>query len=255
MRIVKALFCMTLLSNLFCGCLTNYYDQYYVDMEGQKKAPSVCDGRPVQLKVATTEDDVLNLLEDGYFPVGYSSFYGPYTPMALAVDTAEDHGACLVLLDIRFKENKQYTSVMYLPSYSTTYNSGTVNATAFGQGGSVNAYGTYSGTSHTTTMNAVPVQRNVEIYNHDAMYFKKANVSNMYGVQWNVPNRLPTEKIDAPITVRIMAVIHGTKAERDGLKRGQIVKKVNDIAIVTRKDIAPFLNGEKVVKVEAEDAK
>lgn len=240
---------------ILSGCLTNYYDQNYVDLEGQDKMVSDHGRSPVQLKTATTEDAMLNLLEDGYVPVGYSSFYAPYTPMALAIDTAEDHGACLALLDIRFKENKQYTSVMYLPSYSTTYNRGFVNATAFGSGGVATAYGTYSGTSHTTTLNAVPVQRNVEIYSHDAMFFKKADLSKMYGVRWNVPNRLPTEKADEPIVVRIMAVLHGTQAERDGLKRGQIVKRVNGVDIKTRLDIAPFLNGTKVTKVEAEDEK
>ena len=238
------------------GCLTNYYEKYYVDTEGRAKIKSIHGNAPVELRTVTTEDDVLNMIEDGYVSIGYASFNGPYTPMSLAVDTAEKHGAALALLDIRYKETKQYTSVMFLPSTSTSYTYGSVNATAYGPGGTAHAYGNYSGTTTTTTLNAVPVQRNQDIYSHDAMFFKKIDTSNLYGVNWFVPKRLPTEKEDAPIQVRVMAVLHGTPAERDGIKRGQIVKSVNGKLIKTRKDIAPYLNNPGLVKkLEVEDAK
>lgn len=202
---------------------------------------------PVELRVATTEEDVLDLIEDGYVSVGCSSFTGPYTPMSLAVDTAERHGASLALLDIRYERTKQYTSVMFLPSYSSSYSWGSVS-TAHGRG-------TYSGTTTSTALNAVPVQREVEIYSHDAMFFRKIDTSRLYGVHLFVPRRLPTEKPDAPIRVRVMAVFHGTRAERDGIKRGQVVKSINGKDIRTRSDIAPFVNNPEIVeRVEVADA-
>ena len=164
-----------------CGCLTNYYEQYYVDTVGQMQTAPAPDVQSVELKIATTEEDVLNLIEDGYASIGYSSFTGPYTPMSLAVDTAEKHGASLALLDIRYKQTKQYTSVMFLPSYSSSYSHGTVS-TSYG-------YGSYSGTTTTTTLNAVPVQREVEIYSHDAMFFRKIETSGLYGGKLFVPKR------------------------------------------------------------------
>lgn len=60
-----------------CGCLTNYYEQYYVDTVGQMKTAPAPDVQSVELKIATTEEDVLNLIEDGYASIGYSSFYRP----------------------------------------------------------------------------------------------------------------------------------------------------------------------------------
>jgi len=243
-RLVKILLCSVLSACCFCGCLTNHYETYYVDTEGARKVTSIHGAAPVIVKPTTTEEDVLRLMEDGYVASGVSSFYGPYTPMSLAVDTATKHGAALVLLDVRFKEEKQYTSVMYLPSFSTSYNSGTVHA-----GGKV---GNYSGTTTTTTMNAVPVQKSVEIYTHDAMYFKKADVSKIYGVRYWVPKRLPTDPIDGPIKVKVIAVVHGTRAERDGIKRGQIVKSINGVEIKTRKDLS-LLDGE-IKKMEVCDA-
>lgn len=136
---------------------------------------------------------------------------------------------------------------MYLPSTSTTYTSGNVSANGIS--------GTYSGSSTTYTLNAVPVQRSRDIYSHDAMFFKKIDTSKLYGVSWFVPKRLPTEAVDAPIQVRILAVLKGSQAERDGIKRGQIVKAINGVAINTRKDMAPFLDTSVVItKVEVKDA-
>ena len=252
---IKRIIIALLLTATWSGCLTNYYDRYYINTEGLKQFESIHGDAPVVLKNVTTENDVLDLIEDGYVSVGYSSFHGPYTPLSCAVDTAEKVGAALVLLDIRFKETKQYTSIMFLPSYSTTYTSGSLNLTTYGQGGPVYGYGTYSGSSTTRSMNAVPIQRNTDIYNHDAMFFKKIDTSKLYGVSWFVPKRLPNEQVNAPITVRVLAVYHGSKAESDGIKRGQIVKKVNGVLIKTREDIAPFMNNEIVVReIEVEDA-
>lgn len=245
------------MASLFGGCLTNHYDKFYVDTQGDKIIESIHGNAPVEIRTTTTEDDVINLIEDGYVSIGYSSFTGPYTPLSLAVDTAEEKGAALVLMDIRYNKTEQYTSVMYLPSTSTTYNYGNVSGNAWSsRGGYAHVNGTYSGSSTTYTLNAVPVQRSRDIYSHDAMFFKKIDTTKLYGVNWFVPKRLPTEAVDAPIQVRILAVLKGSQAERDGIKRGQIVKAINGVAIKTRKDMAPFLDASTVIKnVEAEDVK
>ena len=246
MKIVRLLHFVVMLP--ICGCLTNYYEQYYVDTEGWGKVTPSSSDQSIELRIATTEEDVLSLIEDGYVPIGHSSFTGPYTPMSLAVDTAEKHGASLALLDIRYKQTKQYTSVMFLPSYSSSYSHGTVSTS--------HGHGSYSGTTTTTTLNAVPVQREVEIYSHDAMFFRKIDTSGLYGVKLFVPKRLPTEKADEQIQVRVMAVFHGTQAERDGIRRGQIIKSVNGKTIRTRRDVATFANApELIMSVEVEDEK
>ena len=105
---------------LFCtGCVTNNYEKFYGDSCGEREIKSVHGDASVILKTATTEEDVIRLIEDGYVRSGTSSFYGPYTPPSCAADTAEKHGAALVLLDVRLKETNQHTSAMYLPSYSS----------------------------------------------------------------------------------------------------------------------------------------
>lgn len=240
---VRSVLCGALM--LFAGCLTNYYDKFYVETE-PVRASDKMEPSDIVLKTVTTEDEVIDIMEEGYASVGYSSFIAPYTPMSCAVDTALKHGAELVLLDIRFKEEKQYTSVMFLPSYTTGYTYGNVNTTVYGAGGMGTAHGTYSGTTTLMTMSAVPVNRSVEIFNHNAMFFRRINTLGTYGVLWSVPKRLPGEALDAPIKIKVQAVYRGTKAEKAGIKRGAIIKTINGKAIRTRNDIAPFQNGKPI---------
>lgn len=248
---------IVVMASLFNGCLTNHYDKYYVDTQNDKIIESIHGNAPVEIRTATTEDDVLDLMEEGYVSIGHSSFIAPYTPLSLAVDTAEEKGAALVLVDIRYKNTEQYTSVMYLPSTSTTYTHGHVRANAWRSGGGyAHVNGTYYGSSTTHTLNAVPVQRSRDIYSHDAMFFKKIDTTKLYGVNWFVPKRFPTEAADAPIQVRVLAVLRGSQAEKDGIKRGQIVKTINGVTINNRMDMAPFLDASAMItKMEVEDAK
>lgn len=441
------------------GCVANNFETFYVDSFGERELTSVHGDAPVILKTAQTEEDVVRLVEDGYVPSGISSFCGPKTPFSYAEDTAEAHGAALVLLDVRKRGTNHCASVMYqfpsssgagiLPSdalplkYSpalqnacdkaqedeeraereyeanrrvrfsrkgsflwfTTYSLddeakkcgdgesdpryynilvGGANAAGEGftalsalpfsvlakgdnkelfcndeveqirkaieraarRGKNVRVFGhSWGGAAvanlareyaeipfyaldpvswtgvldelpknltiyhprgnddvdfprlaqifggqwpvitkgegktiwydgdhilglraemrklnesmknekpaappATVKMNEVSVQRNADAYDHDAMFFKKIDTSNLYGVYWDIPKRLPLEKSDAPITVQILAVLHGSQAEKDGIKRGQIVKAINGVAIKTRADITPYVDKKECIK-------
>ena len=235
--------------------MANRYERHYVDTEGRAKIRSIHGAAPVVLRTATTEENVLDLMEDGYVSVGYSSFDGPYAPLSLAVDTAENHGAALALLDIRFKETQQSASVLFLPSFLTAYSLRSFNATALGPSAAVQSLGTCSGMTAATVVNAVSTQRNKDIYSHDAMFFKKIDTSRSYGVSLFAPKRLPSEKADAPVRVCVMAVFRGSWAESEGVRRGQVVTAVNGVPIRTRKSAEPFLdNPESIKRVEVEGA-
>ena len=236
---------------VFAGCMTNHYEEYYVSRDNSYFESLNAIGGPDQsvvLKVATSEKDVVDIIEDGYLPIGVSSFLSEYNGMTCAVDTAEKHGAQLILFDIKFKKTKNYTSILFLPSTSTSYTYGTVNATAHGNRGFAHGTGTYSGTTTTTTMNAVPVQRSVDLYNHNALFFKKVDPKAFYGIVPFIPKRLPTESADAIVPVTILGVVHGSQAEADGFKRGQKITAINGTTISNRKSIAPFSNSITTIK-------
>ena len=237
---------------ILTGCMTNNYEYYYTASQNaayyDALPPTITPERQVVLKIATTEDDVIATIEDGYLPIGISSFSSPYNGMTCAVDTAEEHGAQLVLLDIHFKETKNYTSVLFLPTTSTSYTYGTVNATTFGSSRPTFATGTYSGHTTTTTMSAVPVNRSVELYTHEALYFKKVDPKSFYGIVPFIPKRLPTETADATVPVTILGVVHGSQAEADGFKRGQRIISINGAPINNRESIAPFSSSITSIK-------
>lgn len=221
------------------GCMTNYYEEYYVSRDNSyfdALDAIVQPNESVALKIATSEEDVIDIIEEGYLPIGVSSFLSDYNGMTCAVDTAEKHGAQLILFDIKFKETKNYTSVIFLPSTSTSYTYGTIGTMS------------YSGTTTTTTMNAVPVQRSVDLYNHNALFFKKVDPKAFYGIVPFIPKRLPTESADAIVPVTILGVVHGSQAEADGFKRGQKIAAINGTTISNRKSIAPFSNSITAIK-------
>ena len=221
------------------GCMTNYYEEYYVSRDNSYFDALDAITQPnetVALKIATSEEDVINIIEEGYLPIGVSSFLSDYNGMTCAVDTAEKHGAQLILFDIKFKETLNYTSVLFLPSMSTSYTYGTIG----------NRH--YSGTTTTTTMNAVPVQSSVDIYSHNALFFKKVDPKAFYGIVPFIPKRLPTESADAIVPVTILGVLHGSQAEADGFKRGQKITAINGTTISNRKSIAPFSNSITTIK-------
>lgn len=238
------LFTTLLLSTSFVGCMTNLYEQHYHDKErSYVNALSAVDVREdIILKIAVSEDDVLSLMEDGFLPIGSSSFLAPYSPMVCAIDTAEDHGAQAVLFDIKFKETKEYQSIIYLPSYSTSYTYGNVNATAYsyGMGQSVNVNGTYSGTTTSVSSTPVAVQESVDIYSHNALFLKKVDPKSFYGIVPFIPKRMPTEKKDDKVEVTVLAVLHGSKAESDGIRRGMKITSINGKKITNRTSVLPF---------------
>lgn len=221
------------------GCMTNYYEEYYVSRDNSYFDALAAITQPnesVVLKIATLEEDVINIIEEGYLPIGASSFLSDYNGMTCAVDTAEKHGAQLILFDIKFEETLNYTSVLFLPSMSTSYTYGTIGNRP------------YSGTTTTTTMNAVPVQSSVDIYSHNALFFKKVDPKAFYGIVPFIPKRLPTESANAIVPVTILGVLHGSQAEADGFKRGQKITAINGTTISNRKSIAPFSNSITTIK-------
>lgn len=247
MRNFIFLFALSLLLTVASGCLSNYYKEYYVSTQHSDHVFADDAKEEVDLKISTSPNDVIDLMEEGYSLIGQTSFYAPYTSFSCAIDAARKHHASLVLLDIQFKDTKEYNSITYVPSYSTSYTSGHIY-TGY-------RTGSYSGTTTTTTLNAVPVQYSVDFYNHNALFFRKIDPANCYGAVFNIPQRLPDEDIEAPVTLTLIAVIHHSQAERDGLKRGQRITTINDIPIRQRKDLLPFERNEiTITKIEAEDA-
>lgn len=193
------------------------------------------------IRTIDAEKEIFNTIADGYIPLGSSAFISTYCPLAKAVDCAESIGADLILASIEYIGES--SSTVLLPQAQTTYTTTSGNtyatASAYGDGNRVNAYGSgyYSQSSASTTWTSAPVTIKEPLFYHQALFFRKGNFNNFYGAFLDIPAKLPDEKANSPISVKILEVLKNSKAEKDGLSRGMKVLSVNGKRIKTREDI------------------
>lgn len=220
----------------FSGCFVNHYEKNYIPHESglAQQFPKSHRG-DVELAVVTTESGVMQCIEAGYIPLGTASFSEMHCPWYLAIDQAEDVGADLVLLEERYSHTVKRPSVIFLPSYHTTYVSST--------------WGARSRTVVTTSVSAQIAEIPEEIFQQDALFMRKIGSDSFYGAFLDVPQRLPDEPIDKHITVSVFAVVKGSLAAKAGLKRGQRVVGINGVPITTYKSIEPFLKDLKSIRM------
>lgn len=236
---------------LSAGCLNNRYAKNYVP-ENNALARQFVRGKPGPVKIipVTQEDEIVSAMEAGYIPIGTTStFTSEHCPWVCAIQHAEKVGADLVLIDEVSKGKEERMSIIYLPSMSYSYTSGSAYANAYAPyGGSAYAYGNYRSTTTTTTYNAVPVQTYVSVYEQTAMFMRKGDFEGFYGAVLYCPPPLPDEAADKEIAVTVLAVLEGSAAKKDGLKRGQRVSAVNGKPIKTRADFAYFEDNPQAIR-------
>lgn len=239
--VLRCFLLLGLVSLCLTGCLTNRYKETYVPnasvladtfVKGESGAVAV---RPVKM-----EDDVLDAIEEGYIPLGNSSFTDIHCPWVCAIDMAEEIGADLVLIEEKHKGKEQRMSVLYLPSYQHSYTYGRLHTTTYNGYGAMTTHGAYSGNTVSTTYQAYPVQTTVDIYEQSAMFLRKGTFGAFYGAILQQAPKLPDELPGAEVPVRVFAVLRGSPAQKDGLVRGQRVASINGTPIRTREDFAPF---------------
>ena len=238
---------------LFCmlvGCASNPYKDCYAPIPSPltERFATPRNTGTVKVRPVISEEEFLDIMDEGYLPIGRCSYEGPHLPFSHAIDVAEQKGADLVLVDEIFKTRETRTSVLLLPTTRTSYTYG--NASYHGPYGSY-GYGSYSGTTTTTDLNAVPITQRVNIYNQTVMFLRKVDLSSLYGVILYVPPRLPGTKSEDECPVTIWSVQRGSKAEADGLRRGKRVLSINGKRVFTRKDSAPYLlDPQKIKSIE-----
>ncbi len=229
------------LAPLAAGCLTNAYEEHYVAQPSELVEHFV-RGRPgtVQVRPAITEEGVIAALEEGYVPLGSSAFVGVHCPWVCAVDVAEDEGADLVLIDEVPKGTGKRTSVVFLPSTQLGYSVGGYRGRRH-SGAGVSA-GISGGIASQT------VASDVALYEQTALFLRKGDYAGFYGALLYIPPRLPDEPVDAEAPVTVLAVLKGSPAARDGIRRGQRVLAVNGTRLTTRSTFAPYERNPRAIR-------
>lgn len=230
---------------LSCGCLSQWsgvldssYKKYYVpnenSMELQFLPEKDVEPGPLEVKGFLKYEDVNEAQRNGWILLGSSRFEGTHAPMVIALEQAEDVGADLVL--IRERYSRIVTNTVWR-TVATTSSFGTVMG-SYGSG--ANYYGLSSVSA--------PVEAHTIVYLQEAFYLRKGDHSGFYGVFFHIPKRQPDEKRDDEIPVYVEMVLHGSQAEKEGLKKGQRVLSINGERMVTRNDIRKFLENPRTIR-------
>ena len=235
MKIAKLLLVMIVLL-LINGCATNPYTQFFhfvPQMQGKQKASD----HP-QLIAAQTEPriygsndfekDSILLYQEGYRPLGISSFTGPMKDPKLAIEQAKKIEAEIIL--IKSKYQSTHSGSMSIPVQQpgqmvTTTHTGTVQPTL----SPLNSM-RYSGQSVTyipgvTTMHNIPYT--VHSFEQAAVYFAKAKPHSFGFAYEDIPPEL-SSKIKRNRGVLIIAVVKNSPMYSADLVRGDIIVAIND---------------------------
>lgn len=169
MRIdLRLLLVAALLMSLGTGCrfAVNRYLTTFEATEYPFDTPPRVSDAPVRLIVSSSPTDIQQLTDAGYEQFGSSIFAAPYTSMTDVVDAAREVGASAVVCGIRYKETMKYSDVDYLPVTAVTYSYAPRRRRHGGFWMGVR--------SHVTTIwDPVIVERNVDIYDHEALFFRR----------------------------------------------------------------------------------
>ena len=177
----------------------------------------------------------------GYAAVGYSSFNsGSKESEKGALAQAKKVGADLVVII-----NPSYTGSLTTqipittPTTSTSYSSG--SATAYGAGGTVNAYGNSTTTTYGSTTSYVPMI--VNRYDYGAVYFVKR--SYIFGANWRDLTNEETAKFQSNSGVFITSVVKDSPAFRSDVLAGDIIAKINGQVIYGSKEASEALENKR----------
>jgi hypothetical protein len=173
------------------------------------------------LQLFTTSDmqrDIREAARRGYVPIGHSAFQsgGRGVTESNLRAQAEAVGAQMVLLSSAYSHTVSGALPMTLPNNSTSYTSGT--ATAYGPGGTVNAYGNATTTTYGTTTAMVPYS--VARYDYGAVYFVRRK--SRLGVLPKALDDAQRQRVQSNSAVVIDLVIDGSPAFKADILPGDI---------------------------------
>lgn len=231
---MKRMLWLTVVAVALSGCASGY-SQFYTQMQGatpdavaaSRAAPPT--GNPIVERTGNGNDPALAeaYARRGYLAIGTSSFNsGRGQNEKSAVEQAKKVGADLVLIF-----NPEYTGTvtgsMPLTTPTTTTSYTTANATAYGAGGTVNAYGNSTTTTHGTNTTYIPYS--IDRSDYGAVYFVKRKY--IFGANTRNLNNEERQELESNQGVVVIVVVDNTPAFSADILAGDILLSVNGTPI------------------------
>jgi hypothetical protein len=213
---------------LLTGCAAPYKD-FYTGASSSAEVRGVIphQGPPSVIKTANIKESVKALERKGFVAFGESSFVGPGDG-ASDRDLAEfgvKLGAEVALLQVDYVGSTTSSVPLTLPSSTTSHSTG--NATAFGSGGVVNAYGSSTTTTYGTTTTYIPVT--VHRSSYLAVYLAKRKWR--LGLHTSTLNDAARRAVERNGGLMVDLVVDDTAAFRANILAGDILLSVGGTQI------------------------
>jgi hypothetical protein len=238
---------------LLTGCATSPIARFYQDhtkempvaFQQRLRPPN---GNPRIIAIAETQHktEIHHLEEQGYTIIGDVGYQGPATTQSQLIEQAKFVGADIILYSSALLGTQQgvVPIVSYQPGQTyTTSEFGIVNANAYGSGGYVSGFGTYSGSATTTspgTFNTQYVPYQYSVYRTMASFWRQLKPS-ILGVRYNaIPENLRIA-LQRNTGAYVNVVIQDTPAFNANILEGDIIIQIADKPIANAQECSDSL--------------
>lgn len=213
----------------FMGCINPYAKYYYDVARGIDitRVESTSTDEPKIFRGNAIETDNQTMLENGYSPLGYSSFNAGNVSENQAVIQAKDVHASVVIVYSKYTNTVSGLLPLTLPTTQTSTTS--LSGSVYGSGGSANYYGNAYTTTQGSRTTYIPY--NVNRSDYFATYWVKMKTP-IFGVQVRELTPELRKQINSNKGLVIIAVIKNSPAFMADLFKGDILKKIGDVEII-----------------------
>ncbi|HEU5047470.1 MAG TPA: PDZ domain-containing protein [Rickettsiales bacterium] len=186
--------------------------------------------------------DIHALIRKGYFVIGYSAFEAPSASITddQARAQAKKIGAQIVLVSSHYSRTVSGVAPVTIPTTSTSYS--TANATAYGPGGVVNAYGT--GTTTTYGSETLMMPYSIQRSEFGAVYLAKAKarLGLFFDAQSSELDIATRKRLNSNGGLRVSDVVEGTPAFEANIFPGDILLSVEGDKVYSQEQYGQLLN-------------
>jgi membrane-associated protease RseP (regulator of RpoE activity) len=230
-----------LIAILFIGCARPYAQYYHDNIRGMDTSNIIFTTEEPKLlrgNMDTVDADCLQMAEEGYALLGYSSFHGPKFNENQAVNQARQLKASVVVVYSKYLDTQSGIQPIILPDIKTSVSSSQATAygSAFGSGGYASGYATGYGTGTTTTYGTQVIYQpySIDRFDQGATYWAKTKGQISGVLAKDLPPEL-RQKIGSNKGLLVIGVVKRSPAFSADILRGDIIKKVNNIEIADLK--------------------
>jgi hypothetical protein len=240
---------------LLTGCIgparpgINPFKQFYQDetiqmplATQQRLIPAAGPPQIETVARAQLDNAVRGMLEHGFIQIGFASFDGPPGSREQLMEEAQNVGAQAVTLTGEYARTAEGVrpSLSFQPGQTyTTQERGSVTANTLSAGNPGYGYGTYSGTSTTTTPGSFQTQYTpyqIPIYSQGALFWRKLKTGVFGAYVAPIPDDLRTQ-LQRNTGALITTVVDDGPAFKANLLRGDVIIQLADKPVATPNEL------------------